>query len=368
MRIGQSCDECKQKEILCVHEESASPDGLSHTKRELFQEFYKHDMALYRQEFLAEVADSGGILFQGQWMLNLILSPPHKVKTPIDMLFVTMDPAQGGKCGWGFCACYYDVFDNKQVIVMLDEKQVIPATPGNIIEWLQGNIMFLRALHPAFRDIPIVIACEAAPNAISEQIADYCQTLSKSGTLRNTYVMYEQKNERPGVPKTNANTQMMVKYFQFLLEFDQVRFSEVFNTNMEGKTSHDLKQLFCKEANNFRIKVQDNNRKDGRLTVRMDGKSGNDEDDMMVAVIMQYYWYYIFMNSKNYEYIHSFFESSQNGHVYLEGMSNRSKNNVSKRELDADTLLETSTEIITQNIESTKRQRKTFMTGSTIDF
>lgn len=324
-------------------------------------------MQLYRQEFLAEVADSGGVLFQGQWMLNLIMSPPHKVRTPIDMLFVTMDPAQGGKCGWGFCACYYDVINNKQVIVMLDEKQVIPATPGNILEWLKNNIFFLRALDPAFRDIPIVIACEAAPNAISEQIADHCQTLINSGLIKETYLMYEQKNERPGVPKTNANTQMMVKYFQFLLEFDQVRFSEVFNTNMPDKTPHDLKQLFCKEANNFRIKVNDNNRKDGRLTVRMDGKDGNNDDDMMVAVIMQYYWYYTFMNSNHYEHIHSFFGSSSNSHVYLEGMSKRNNNNVSKRPIDTDRLLEASPDIVVQNLEEAKRQRKTFMTGSSID-
>lgn len=302
VRIGKPCDDCEAKKILCIHEETATPAGLSRSKRNDFIQFYKNDEKMFRQEFVGETGDDSRTIFFEDWLDKLAQRKEYPVRSLIDMMLVSIDPANGGDCEWGLCACYYDTVDNVQVIVLSDAQHINPVTPSNVNAAMMYTFQRLRGLHPAFKDIPIVVACESAPKVIGEMLAEQIQFAINEGKINNVYMMTDAKGDRPGVPKDNMNTQDMIRYSQLLLQNDQVYFSEVFNTSVAGVTAEDaMKDLFVQAANVKRTRIESKN-PNAIPKYKIDGKAGGRNDDRIVAWFMNYYHYFMFMQNPKKDY------------------------------------------------------------------
>ena len=65
--------------------------------------------------------------------------------------------------------------------------------------------------------------------------------------------MYEaKKGGRPGVPKNDINTLDMVDSTNILMKNEQVCFSEVYGSSIEGVTAHDVKIKLITQICQFR--------------------------------------------------------------------------------------------------------------------
>jgi hypothetical protein len=307
VRIGASCADCKAARVLCKHNESATGEGLSRKKRDKFMFFYQEKVHVALREFGGEPGDSGRTMFKNEWLLDLIQKQPHETLNVAKFIMVGIDPAQGGKCEWGFCACYFDTITHTQVIIHLDACRLEDVSNNGIMLYLKDSIEAIRWKHRYFRNLPILIACEAAPTIIGENIASVLQILINKGEVYNVHLMYELPNERPGVPKTHENTQRMVSYMQQLLENDQVAFSDVFGTNTKSPSGDDeecIKAKLISQTRNVQRRPIRTPRADGTISYRLDGKGGGQDDDLWVAWAMIIYWYYAIMGERNLKYQH----------------------------------------------------------------
>lgn len=307
IRVGRPCEECRQKQILCIHAENVVPTGVSRKKRARYQRFYESDPHKFMREFQGEGGDDNTILFQQDWLLHLAEKDEKPVVGPIDFILMSIDPAQGGKCEWGACFCYYDVLDpGSQVIVQLDNFKMLDVQPATIKAWLRCSLNHVRISHEEFQNVPIVIACEAAPKIIGIQLQGYLRELIDEGHVYNVVMMNELDAKglaEAGVPKTNANTQVMIKYSQNLLETGRVYFSEAFRTAVENRSKEEAKQEYLKQMGNFRIEKRVSPTT-GDIVLKITGKGSGCNDDLGVAAIMNPYWYEYFYLTSNPRYTH----------------------------------------------------------------
>lgn len=307
VRIGRSCDSCREARTLCTHIENATGEGLSKRKRKAFMKFYEAQAHVAMREYTGETDDDSVEIYKRAWIERLLHRMPFETPALVDMLFVSIDPAQGGSCEWGFCACYYDVLTNTQVIVQLDGQILDDVTPNIMLEWLRESINSLRRRSSSFAAIPIVIACEGAPSVITRQLQYYITSLIHERSIFNVHIMRELPNDTPGVPKTATNTRHMVEFSAHLLENDQVAFADVFGSSIAGvavEIARREKTKFLQQLVNVKIRLVPSQRQDGTLKARIDGKGGGKNDDVAVAWIMNYYWYLQFMQSMRPEYMH----------------------------------------------------------------
>lgn len=322
VRIGRSCEACRQARTLCTHVENATGEGLSKRKRKAFMNFYADQMHVAMREYTGETSDDSVEIYKKEWLQRLLRRKPFETPRLIDLLFVSIDPAQGGACEWGFCACYYDVLTNMQVVVQLDGPQIDDVTPNHLMEWLRESINHLRRRSSSFATIPIVIACEGAPIVISRHLQFYVTMLIQERSIFNVHIMREMPGDAPGVPKTAVNTRHMVEFSAHLLENDQVAFSDVFGSALSGAAAEIAlreKTKFLQQLVNVKIRMTPSQRQDGLPKARIDGKGGGMNDDVAVAWIMNYYWYLQFMQSMRTEYLQIRNQSFTNhpGHVTL---------------------------------------------------
>lgn len=308
IRIGQPCDSCKEKKVLCHHKENATGAGVSRRKRRQFMNFYAGQMHVAMREYQGTPGEAGIPLFRKESLEALGQRRPYPVSIAATFIVLSIDPAQGGKCDWGVCACYYDVPANLQVIIHLDAVKLESVTPDHMKNQLYLTLFSIRSRHRLFQNIPIVVACEAEPKVIGTQIAWCIQALESEGHFKNVFSMYEKgPSGDPGVPKTNLNTQQMVAHTQLLLDNDQVAFSDHFKTLTP--CAHDdpeahIKRMLFMQVNNFKRREIPTNRLDGKTMWRMDGKAGNQDDDLAVAYIMNVYWYIVVVMSVTQKYDH----------------------------------------------------------------
>ncbi len=307
VRIGASCEACRKARVLCTHNENAKGEGLSSKKRAAFMPFYESQMHVAMREFTGEPGDAGRIMFKNEWLLELSARKEHPINNVAGFILVGIDPAQGGGCEWGLCACYFDHIANVQVIIHMDACRLDDVSNTGIMLFLKASIDSIRYKCSYFQKIPILIACEAAPCVIAENIASILDGLLKKNEMYNVHMMHELPNNRPGVPKTHENTQRMVAYGQTLLENNQVVFSELFGTNTPTASGNDeecIKAKFIKQLHNVQRKPKATVRKDGVITYRLDGKSGGINDDLFVAWCMLLWWYFSIMGEKAEKYQH----------------------------------------------------------------
>jgi len=322
VRIGKSCDACREAKVLCNHVENATAEGLSKRKREAFMNFYEEQKHVAMREFTGETSDDSIEIYKKEWVHRLLARKPFKTPALIDFILVTIDPAQEGACEWGFCACYYDVVTNTQVIIQLDGQHVDDVSPNIIMMWLRDSINHIRRRSLSFATIPIVIACEAAPSTLSRMIQYYVELLTQERSVYNVHVMRESPGDSPGVPKTATNTRHMVEFSAHLLENDQVAFSDVFGSSLAGAAAEMAlkeKTKFLQQLVNVKIRRMRSTRQDGMPKLRIDGKGGGMNDDVALAWIMNYYWYLQFMNSSKTDYanIRQQFLTLHPGHVTI---------------------------------------------------
>lgn len=303
VRIGRPCAECREKRILCVHIENATAEGLSRKKRKRFANLFAHDKHKMMREFQGEISDSDTPLFQPKWLKALAERPPIAVRGPIRMLMMTMDPAAGGANEFSTVCCYYDFFTKMQAVVLLDSYPLKPASPKNIRNCIRRCIVNLRAAHPQFQEPPIVIAVESAPKTFAEQVAEYVDQMLQSGHVQNVHTMCEMPEDRPGVPKTNENTQDMVGMAQQMLENDEVAFSSAIFTNTADADVESMKIKLLRQLANFKKRVSEVTNDFAMPTIRMDGKGGGANDDMAVAYLMNRYWSSYFRASTKESYM-----------------------------------------------------------------
>jgi hypothetical protein len=318
VRIGKGCDACRAKKILCMHVESATGEGLSRKKREILQSFYAGDEERAMQEFQGDTAASGFHVFPASSLLELVAKDAAPIMPPIDLILVSIDPAGGGKCEWGLCACYYDTVSKIQVVVQLDANRIDDPSPAYIRQWIYASLSHIRIIDPSFASVPIIIACESAPATISDQIAEHINTLMAEGLLQNIHMMRQIPNNRPGVPKTPQNTQDMARYSSLLIGNGQVFLSEKYCTSVLGKTREMARLEWITQLNNFKKRKIPN--KAGGFHIELNGKGGGKNDDLGVAYVMNFYWYLEFMNSTNTDYLAIKRQSSnwRDGHVKID--------------------------------------------------
>jgi hypothetical protein len=306
VRIGRSCDQCREARVLCNHVENATAEGLSKRKRQAFMKFYENQMHVAMREYTGETSDDSQEIFKKEWVTRLLQKKPFKTPAVVDFIFASIDPAQGGACEWGFCACYYDVITNTQVIVQIDGQHVEDVGPNELTEWLRASINHIRSRSPAFATIPIVIACEAAPVLFSRQLEKLIIMLIQERSVYNVHVMRESSKDSPGVIKTKNNTQHMVSCSAQLLQNNQVSFADVFGSSIGGISEEIAlreKTKFLQQLVNVKVRYVPSSRQDGGLKYRIDGKAGGMNDDVAVAWFMNYYWYLQFVNSPKDDYI-----------------------------------------------------------------
>jgi len=322
VRVGSPCDSCRQQRILCTHKENATGEGLSRKKRQAFMSFYEGQEHIAMREYTGETSDDSIVIYRAEWIDDLLRRVPFETPMLIDMIIVSIDPAQGGPCAWGFCACYYDVHTNTQVIIQVDENTPENVTPDLLESWLRDSILSLRMRSEMFRFVPIVVACESAPKMVGTQLQYYLQALIDKGTLGNTYLMHETSDGTPGVPKNAGNTQIMVTLSAKLLEYRQVAFADVFGATGIGEPSElkvAAKTRFKDQLQNVKVRLVNSTRQDGTRKQRMDGKAGGKNDDVAVAWFMNYYWYLQFMTSNKdvYAAIRRYADAWRVGYVTL---------------------------------------------------
>lgn len=286
IRLGAPCDDCKKKSLLCVHLPSATPEGLSIKKRLALQHLYAKKKHVFDREFKGQIADDSLTLFNSEWLKVLLQKNRLPVCGPIDAIFVSIDPAQGGKCEWGLVATYYSIYEDAQVIIMLDAQRFSQTTPGACEYWLRTALLTIRNIHPLFADIPIIVACEAAPLIIATYLNHDISRLIETKQVINTYMMAETADGNAGVPKTAENTRQMVHYSRKLLERGRVYFSEVLATTTPNKSVNDMVLEFVEQVQNVRVRYPK-----GNESGRIDGKYGGKNDDLAVAWFMNFYWY-----------------------------------------------------------------------------
>lgn len=318
IRIGKPCDECVAKKILCMHSKDATPEGTSKKKRLRFKPLYASDMNSYMREFQGQVAEDETNLFHTDWLISLAARSAKPVVGPIDFLLMSIDPAQGGKCEWGTCICYYDLAGSGcQVVVQLDTYLQEDLSPASLKNWLLMTLSCVRSAHQEFRRIPIVIACEAAPKIIGLQLQGYLSELINEGRVSDVIMMNELDAKglaEAGVPKTNQNTQLMVKYTQNLLETKRVAFSEVLRSCVSGKSGEDMKQEYLKQMRS--IHLEPTITPSGKTILKITGKGHGANDDLGVAVMMNAYWYerfYLNTNNRAYTSVKSLSNSWRRG-------------------------------------------------------
>ncbi len=232
VRLGQPCKACKMSGSLCIHEEAATAEGLSDTKRQRIQYLYGSDKYLFRREFMAETGDSGCRLFT-ESVLTQFASRAHVdlPTKPIDFLMMSIDPAQGGSCEWGITIAYYDVELDAQIIVLLDSRKLEGNTsPDAIKHYIASSILKVRSLCEAFAIAPIVIACEAGPTIMASNLALQVREMQNSGICRNIHVMVR-CNGKPGVPKNSSNTTEIIYTSHALMDQNRVYLSKAVCTS-----------------------------------------------------------------------------------------------------------------------------------------
>lgn len=294
VRIGAPCEECRRMQRLCTHSENTVAEGTSRKKRAKYQALYGDRKHIAMREYQGEIGDASRKVFQASWVHRLKLTKPVPVPEHIDMLFLTSDPAQGGDCEWSTIGAYYDRNIGSMVICLLDSFCLKPATPQNMKTKLRGSIDAIRSAHPTFRAAPIVYCVESAPKMFAEAIAEYADEIARAERI-NIVCMNENSDGRPGVPKTNVNTALMVEVSQRFLENNAVRFSEKCVTSCSSVPEERKKLLGQLER--MSRKVDEKTRK-----VRIDGKDGGANDDYAVAFMMQPFWHRWFWDSANQAY------------------------------------------------------------------
>ena len=272
--------------------------------------FYADVMHIAMREYQGTPGESGSRLFNKKHLTSMVARAAHPISVAASFILLSIDPAQGGSCAWGLCACYYDVVSNLQVILHLDAVRLDDVTPEGIKNQIYLTILSLRNRNSRIATIPILIACEAAPKVISTQIAWFITMLEEEELISDVYTMREiGSSGDAGVPKTNANTQQMVAYTQLLLDHEQVAFSVHFgtltdfpNSSVDARTA--IKHLLISQLNNFQKREIFAERTDVTPRYRIDGKSGNQDDDLAVAYVMNVHWYLTAIMSVGQKYHH----------------------------------------------------------------
>lgn len=300
VRIGKPCAQCRAAKQLCMHKESATAEGLSRKKRQKFQAFYKGLEHIAMREFQGEIGDSSQHIFLPEWLNALATRPTIDITTPVGLLFMTMDPAQGGRNEVGITTCYFDPNIDSQIIVHADAYHLNPASPKNIKGILYNVLKTVRNAQYQFREAPIVIAVECAPKVFSEQIGEYVKDLKAKNFIENVWVICKMPGDRPGVPKTQQNTQDMCNLAADFMEAGKVFFSKNFVVSQAGVKKEDMKEKLIQQLLNFKKHEKERTDSFAPPRIRIDGKEGGSaNDDLAVSFIMQRYWYSTFWNDNH---------------------------------------------------------------------
>jgi len=298
VRLGKPCEECKKKRILCTHNEEATAEGLSRKKREKYKHLYAGHEDVLMREYMGETADASQQAFDTEMLASLMTKSPVDVHPPIDLLFMTIDPAQGGANDIAVLTTYYDRPSETMIVVQMDTIKLLSVIQKNVEKEFVSIVRSIRASNRAFENVPIVVACECAPKMFAEMIADIIEHMKKRSS-HNVYMMKEMAQNRPGTPKTNSNTQQMVFLTRVLLEEDRIAFSKSCICSVIGTDVEEMKKKLIKQLFNFKKRYKAAASSFGNPTARLDGKEGGANDDLAVTFIMQHYWYIHFWEKKN---------------------------------------------------------------------
>ncbi len=190
------------------------------------------------------------LIFDSKWIKELKEKPVFKTPEKVDELIVSISPSQDGR-PWEFCVCYYDTESQKKVIVSVS-SEIVGTAPGSIQLHFWQYILNLRALHPSFATIPIIVGTDNA----FKWIDDIASTLDKLSagpedffspeerkTFSNVSILKENPDNRPGVPFTHITKMNAIQYSQYLLKYGQVQFSEHMGVMHESSKEHFLTDL-----------------------------------------------------------------------------------------------------------------------------
>lgn len=294
VRIGSSCDECRELMIECVHKENAAAEGTSRKKRARYTFLYTGEAlkAKFQTEFFGVETSSRNRIVSLAYLNRLKRMPVEPVPQNVDMLFMAIDPALGGDNEWACIGSYFDRKSGRWIICLVDSFR-LPNSGQPIKDAVRNSIVGLVNLHKTFKACPIVICVESAPRNIPVDVLRYAEEIQRESNL-NITVMKELRDGSPGVLKTPGNTKDMAFMLRKYFYHDAVRFSAVFNTTVNGATKESAAEALFEHIGRLAV-IRDPKNPDN---ARISGKHGSTEnDDLGVAAMMSVYWHIYFWES-----------------------------------------------------------------------
>lgn len=294
VRIGSSCDECRELMIECVHKENAAAEGTSRKKRQRYAFLYNTEAlkARFQTEFFGVENTARNRIVSMAYLNRLKRLPLEPVPQNVDLLFLTIDPALGGDNEWACIGSYFDRASGRWIVCTVDNFR-LPNSGHPVKEAVRNSIVGLVDLHPTFRSAPIVICVESAPRNIPVDVASYAQEIERETNL-NITVMRELRDGSPGVTKDFRNTRDMAFMLRKYFYHDAVRLSAVFNTSVAGGTKERALESFIDHVGRLSI-IRDPKNPD---KAKISGKhSATENDDLGVAAMMAVYWHIYFWES-----------------------------------------------------------------------
>lgn len=307
--LSKPCDQCIQEGKLCPHLDTAGVAGTSDEKRHRILKIFQA-AGMDRQglrELTGQMGDDSSSFFP-QIVVNRLRERKHAPVEAynVSMLFGCIDPAMTGANEFSFIISYFDERNGYMSIVLIDSYDLKNAGHIEIRGCIEGTINALRAAHPRFREVPLVLCVEAAPTAMAGTVADVCGELSEANDYTGMPILCMKQinnGQNYGVSKTNRVTEKMAYRAANWVARDAVVFSEVLTTSKEEKgfsptkIALDQKAALLDQMLNYRKYLHPQ-----KNIWRIDGKRSCTNDDLTVSFVMLFYYYKLFWTEPREDY------------------------------------------------------------------
>ena len=250
IRIGQSCQDCLNKRIKCIHKIMRIPDWQPSQNREKVAKIMASDPELHAREAGGDIVGTVQYVFEHHWLNSFYNRPLYTFQHHVQVLHIGIDPSGGGRSSEFVILSM--AFENGQYIVCgIDrsdsyEYNEIKAMIEMHLKSIRSNTMLCNAY--------IYIYFEANLSSImADEFAHFFRN-SNYGPLEVVTHTVQKNIERFGTLTTNESKEQMVKDMRQLLSDGNIVFADkLIGLNIENSKTQLLEQLkvFRKEKKNI---------------------------------------------------------------------------------------------------------------------
>lgn len=97
IRVGQSCQDCLNRHVKCVHRVMRLPDWQPAKNRDKVSRIQASDPDLFAREAGGDIVGSSQYPFDRRWISQLESSDAYDFKHQVQVLHLGIDPSGGGK-------------------------------------------------------------------------------------------------------------------------------------------------------------------------------------------------------------------------------------------------------------------------------